>query len=133
MVLTFLMVAFLAAAPESDLPPGKIVTHVLCADDAAQSYALYLPSNYASDRSWPVIYAFDPAGRGQNPVERYRAAAEKYGYIVAGSNNSRNGSWAVSQAALTAMTRDVAARFRIDDRRTYVAGMSGGSRVALAV
>jgi hypothetical protein len=132
MILALLM-AFLAAAPESDLPGGQIVAHVVCAKDATQSYAVYLPSNYSPDRSWPVIYAFDPGGRGQNPVERYRAAAEKYGYIVAGSNNSRNGSWAVSQAAVAAMTGDVSTRFRIDEKREYVAGMSGGSRVALGI
>ena len=133
MMLTLLMAAFLAAAPEPDPPAGQIVAHVACAKDATQSYALYLPSNYTADRSWPVIYAFDPGGRGQNPVERYRAAAEKYGYIVAGSNNSRNGSWAVSQAAVAAMTGDVSTRFNIDEKREYVAGMSGGSRVALGI
>ena len=31
-------------------------------------------------------------GRGHVPVERYQAAAELYGYIVAGSNNSPNES-----------------------------------------
>lgn len=133
MILTLLLAAFLAAAPDSDLPAGQIIAHVPCAKDATQSYALYLPANYSTDRSWPVIFAFDPGGRGQNPVERYRAAAEKYGYIVAGSNNSRNGSWAVSQAAVGAMTGDVLARFKIDEKREYVAGMSGGSRVALGV
>ena len=79
MIPLVLMAAFLAAAPDSDLPRGEIIAHVACAKDATQSYALYLPSNYTSDRSWPVIYAFDPGGRGQNPVDRYRAAAEKYG------------------------------------------------------
>src|SRR5580704_3827412 len=106
MILNLLLVALLPAAPQPDLPPGQIIAHVPCAKDATQSYALYLPSNYTPDRAWPVIYAFDPGGRGQNPVTRYQDAAEKYGYIVAGSNNSRNGPWAVSQAALTAMTRD---------------------------
>lgn len=133
MILTLLMAALLAAAPDSDLPSGQIIAHVSCAKDATQSYALYFPSNYMTDRSWPVIYAFDPGGRGQNPVERYRAAAEKYGYIVAGSNNSRNGPWAVSQAAVGAMTGDVSTRFNIDEKREYVAGMSGGSRVALGI
>ena len=133
MIPILLIAAFLAAAPDSDLPPGQIIAHVACIKDATQSYALYLPSNYTADRSWPVIYAFDPGGRGQNPVERYRAAAEKYGYIVAGSSNSRNGPWAVSQAAVGEMNGDVAARFQVDEKREYVAGMSGGSRVALGV
>lgn len=104
-----------------------------CAPDATQSYALYLPSRYSPDRSWPVIFAFDPRARGRTPVERYQAAAEKYGYIVAGSNNSQNGSWAVSMAAAQAMMVDAGGRFNIDVKRVYTAGMSGGARVALGV
>ncbi len=122
------------AAAAADLPRGEIIPDVRCADNAGQGYALYVPSGYTAERGWPVIFAFDPGGRGLNPVERYRAAAEKFGYIVAGSNNSRNGvAWDVTRAAVGAMTRDVAARFKILQNREYVAGMSGGSRVALAV
>jgi hypothetical protein len=117
----------------ADVPAGQIVNEVRCANDSAESYALYLPSAYSPDRAWPVIFAFDPGARGRVPVERYRAAAEQYGYIVAGSNNSRNGSWEVSQRAARAMLGDVASRFRIDERRIYLAGMSGGSRVALGI
>jgi poly(3-hydroxybutyrate) depolymerase len=126
-----LLAALLAQATE--LPRGRIVPDVRCLGDPSQGYALYVPSTYSPDREWPVIFGFDPGGRGLNPVERYQAAAEKYGYIVAGSNNSRNGSWQVSIAAVTAMTRDVTARLSIAQNREYVAGMSGGSRVALGV
>ena len=38
-----------------------------------------------------MILAFDAGDVGGGGVERYQAAAEQYGYIVAGSNNSRNG------------------------------------------
>jgi poly(3-hydroxybutyrate) depolymerase len=106
---------------------------VKCAAEPGQSYAVYVPSGYSPDRLWPVILAFDPAARGRIPVERYQAAAEAYGYIVAGSNQSRNGSWATSEAAIRAVSRDVAERFTVNDRRVYTAGMSGGARVALAI
>jgi predicted esterase len=129
-MLPLLLLAALAA----DLPPlGKISDDVKCSADPTQSYALYLPSGYSPDRLWPVILAFDPGARGRIPVERYQEAAEMYGYIVAGSNQSRNGSWKTSEAAIKAISRDVAERFAVDDRRVYTAGMSGGSRVALAI
>jgi poly(3-hydroxybutyrate) depolymerase len=131
MVRLLLLSAWAAAAAE--FPPGQIVDAVKCAADASQSYALYLPSTYSPDRAWPVILAFDPAARGRIPVERYRAAAEQFGYIVAGSNNSRNGSWAASIAAAQAMSDDVGTRFAIDAKRGYTAGMSGGARVAMGV
>ena len=122
-----------ATASAQDLPRGQIVDDVASTADPAQHYSLYLPSNFTPDRSWPVILLFDAGGRGRRGVERYQAGAERYGYIVAGSNNSRNGPWKPSLDAARAMATDVAARFPIDSRRIYTAGMSGGARVAMMV
>ena len=55
------------------------------------------------------------------------------GYIVAGSNTSRNGPWSVSAAAVQAMSSDLGRRFSIDAERIYLTGMSGGARVAMQV
>jgi dienelactone hydrolase len=115
------------------LPLGQIIDEVQCAADAAQHYSLYVPSNFTPLRKWPVILAYDAGGRGRRGVERYKDAAEKYGYIVAGSNNSRNGPWEVSLQAAEAMTADVEKRFPIDPKRVYTAGMSGGARVAMTL
>ena len=106
---------------------------VVCADDPTQTYALYLPAAYSPERQWGVIFAFHPAARGPLMVAKFRAAAEQYGYIVAASNNSRNGPHAVSAAAAKAMTTDVGHRFSVDPRRVYLAGMSGGARVATGI
>lgn len=127
------MLAATAAAGAADLPTGKIIESVECALDSTQHYALYLPSNYTASKQWSVILAFDGGARGRVPVERYQQAAEKYGYIVAGSLNSRNGPWDVSMTAAKAMTADVKSRFSIDPKRIYTAGMSGGARVAMKV
>ena len=67
-----------------DVLRGQIIDDVVCADDLAQHYSLYLPSTFTPDRAWPVILAFDAGGRGRRGVERYQAGAERYGYIVAG-------------------------------------------------
>jgi len=127
------LIVFLAAMAALAQEKGRVVESVKCLADPSQSYALYIPSQYAPDRSWPVIFAFDPRARGKVPVEIYQAAAEKFGYIVAASNNSRNGSWAVSMEAAEAMINDVLNRYQVDQKRIYPAGMSGGARVALGV
>ena len=126
--------AFLLAAvlPASQLPVGQIVPTVTCEADPSQSYALYLPAAYSPARLWPLILAFDPGGRGSVPVERYQRAAERYGFIVAGSNNSKNGSQDLA-TIVRVLSTDVGARFRIDPKRIYTAGMSGGARVAFIV
>jgi len=127
MLSWFPVVLLLAQA----LPTGTIVDDLKCAADPTQSYALYLPSQYTPDRQWNLLIAFHPAARGRAMVEKYRAAAERYGYIVAASNNSRNGPWNVSVAAVKAMTVDLSQRFSINPQRVYATGMSGGARVAM--
>lgn len=130
-VLEVLRCAHVAAA--QDLPRGAIIDDVKCAADATQSYALYLPSNYSPTRRWSVLVGFHPGARGRAIVDTYRAAAEQYGYVVVASNNSRNGPWEVSAAAIKAIFPDVDARFAIDSQRIYLTGHSGGARVALQV
>src|SRR5437763_16954917 len=71
-------------------PLGAIVPHITCLADSKQSYALYLPSTFSATRKWPIIYVFDPFAHGPVATEIVRAAAERFGYIVVASNNSKN-------------------------------------------
>jgi hypothetical protein len=122
-----------SGARAQELPRGTIVDDVKCAAEPSESYALYLPAAYSPERTWNLLMAFHPGARGRLMVEKYRAAAEQYGYIVAASNTSRNGSWSVAGAAVRALSADVGRRFSIDAERLYLAGLSGGARVAMQV
>jgi predicted esterase len=123
------------APDEKTLPlqTGVILPRVTAMKQPEQSYALYLPSTYSQDKLWPAIYAFDPGARGSVPVQLMREAAERNGYILVGSNNSRNGSWKVEAEAAEAIIKDTHARLSVDDRRVYFAGFSGGARVAAQI
>jgi len=116
-----------------ELPRGQVIDDVKCLGNPAQSYALYVPSTYTPERGWNLLIGFHPGARGRVIVDKYRAAAERFGYIVAGSNNSRNGPWENSVAAIQAMWADLGQRFSVDRRRIYMTGHSGGSRVALQI
>src|SRR3954465_510325 len=120
-----------AQSTATNLPAGKVIDKVTCTKTPTQSYAVYLPSTYSPARAWPILYAFDPGARGPLPVERFREAAEKYGWIIVGSNNSKNGSIQQSNDAWVAMWDDTHERFAIDSQRVYAAGFSGGARVAI--
>ena len=111
-------------------PLGTIVPKVVTLAKPDQSYALYLPTAYSAKKRFPIVYAFDPGARGMMPVELMKDAAERYGYIVVGSNNSKNGSWKIEAEAAEAMLLDTQGRLAIDLRRIYFAGFSGGARVA---
>jgi predicted esterase len=141
LLLFFVPLVFLAApvaaqqAAATDenprvFPLGTIVPKVVTFARPDQSYSLFLPSQYSPKKQWPIVYAFDPGARGKMPVELMKDAAERYGYIVVGSNNSRNGSWKIEIDAAQAMLQDTQENFPIDPRRVYFAGFSGGARVA---
>ena len=119
---------------DSAFAKGKVIPAVECKKDVSQNYALYLPSYYSEDKKWPVIYAFDSHGKGLIPVELFKDEAEKYGYIVVGSNNSKNGTpWATTSEIYDILYSDTHQRLSIDNSRIYTAGFSGGSRVASGI
>lgn len=113
-----------------ELPVGEIIDSVRCQTDPSLSYAAYLPSNYDSNKRWPIIYLFEPMARGRLPIELYAEVADRRGYILICSNNSRNGSVAKSLDIFNALENDTENRFSIDPNRIYTSGFSGGARFA---
>src|SRR5436305_3147021 len=111
--------------------PGTVHASVPVIADPTNSYALYLPSAYSPAKRWPLLLVFDPFARGEVSVKLFHEAAEKYGFIVVGSNNSRN--FADPSAAIRVLWADIKERYAIDPRRIYTAGLSGGARVASTV
>jgi dienelactone hydrolase len=67
------------------------------------------------------------------PVEQFKDAAEKYGYILVGSNDSRNGPGVSLNKILQTIWTDTHERFAVDEKRVYTSGFSGGARAASAV
>jgi predicted esterase len=112
---------------------NQIADTVRCSNVRGQSYALYLPAEYDNKKNWPVILIFDPAARGKTGVNTFAETGRKYGFILACSNNSRNGPIGENFTAAAAMLQDIEDRFSIDQKRIYVAGFSGGSRFALSL
>ena len=110
---------------------GKIIPTVNCRKYYTVSYALYLPKNYTPALKFPVIIAFDPHGNGILPLEKYKDLADKYGYILMGSNDSKNGQdMNTSGFIIDALFSETSGRYSVDTTRVYVMGFSGGARIA---
>ncbi len=128
--------AILAAQPPAALtvPAGELVEGVACLSDPTQTYTLYLPSAYSSNRTWPALFVFDPRGRSVQAAERFRAAAERWGWLILSSNDTRSdGPWEPNLKAIQAMWPEVHERFAVNPDRIYAAGMSGGGNVAFVL
>src|SRR5215467_10261976 len=129
--LTVMICGVVLAARAQTPAPGAVHASVAVAADPSYSYALYLPSAYSSSKRWPLLLVFDPFARGEVSVKLFHEAAEKYGFIVIGSNNSRN--FQDPSNAIRLLGTDVKERYAVDPRRIYVAGLSGGARVASSI
>ncbi len=117
-------------AAGQDLEPGRIHERIASQADPDQSFALYMPAGPAGETGRPVLFLFDPGGRGALAVSRFREAADKYGWIVVASNDSRNGPWEPIVRAARTMWTDARRRLPVDGRRVYAGGFSGGARAA---
>jgi pimeloyl-ACP methyl ester carboxylesterase len=129
--ICFLLGTAMAQSSTDTFPKGEVINRVVTRADASQSYALYLPKSYDPAKPSPVVFIFEPLARGSLPVSIMHDAAEKYGYILIASNNSRNGPFAPEMKAAEAMWDDAHQRFSLDQKRTYFAGFSGGARLAV--
>src|SRR3954464_3138449 len=74
----------ITTAVKDSFETGKLINNVICKTDASQSYALYIPSLL---KVLSVIYFFDPHADGSLPLKNYKSLADKYGFILIGSNN----------------------------------------------
>ncbi len=105
----------------------QIIEQVPCKTDASQSYALYIPSNKPNG----AVYFFDPHAAGALPLEKYKALADAYNFMLIGSNNSKNGNdFQTSENIWRNLFNDTKNRISFNTTRIYVCGFSGGAKVA---
>lgn len=118
----------------SPILPGTVAERIICKKFPGYTYAIYLPSYYLKSDSLPVILAFDPGSSGVIPVRNYKDLAEKYGFILIGSNDSRNGQTiAQTEQIIFALMEEIHTQYAIQPERIYCTGFSGGARVSAII
>lgn len=128
------------------LPSGpQVLTFHSEADDTEQPYALYLPKDFDENKSYPFVMMLHGAGsnhrlalkrvfgktnkEGETDVEasRYFEPWDDVEYIVAAPYaRGTAGYRGISEMDVYAVLEDVKNRFKIDENRTYLTGLSMG-------
>ncbi len=123
-------VTAITATVKDSFPQGKIIDSIICKTDPSQSYALYVPAQKKKE-ALPLVYCFDPHGDGALPLRKYKALADQYGYILIGSNNSKNGNdWPTTAQVWNSLFSDTQKRLTFNSNRIYTCGFSGGAKAA---
>ncbi len=113
---------------------GEVIPKIYCSRDTTLSYALYIPHQVRHKQPLPILFCFDPHGDGYFAVQKMVHAADSMGYVVCGSNNSKNGQQPADGIRFfSEYLNDLQKRVRIDPKRVYCCGFSGGARVASAI
>jgi predicted esterase len=114
------------------LPGGQLTERAISASDTSQTYALYLPPRYSTDRRWPVLFVLDPRGRALLALKLFQDAAARLGWVIMSSYNTlSDGPPEPNVNAMDAMLRSAQESLSVDRSRLYLAGFSGTGRAVL--
>jgi hypothetical protein len=131
-----ILIAFLVffqpffAQQKDHIYQSKILDSVSVAGVKDETFAVYFPEKNNIDVASAVVFVFDPVARGKVGISPFILSAELYNYILISSNNSKNGSLQENKDIALRLVDHVIAHYKIDTKQMYVAGFSGGSRLA---
>jgi poly(hydroxyalkanoate) depolymerase family esterase len=128
--------------------PGEFVEKSFWGDAGTRTYKLYIPKTYAR-RRMPLIVMLH--GCTQNPNDfaagtQMNILADAWGFLVvypaqsARANPGRCWNWfrphnqerdRGEPSLIAGITREVAAAYRVDQRRIFIAGMSAGAAMSV--
>jgi hypothetical protein len=116
------------------LNAGILYPKVLINNDELNTFAIYLPKIYNNTAAWPVVFFFDAGGNGSIAIQKYKSIADSLGYIMIGSNVSKNGQTAEESLSIWQLLKNSCLNsLSIDKNRIILAGFSGGARVCCTI
>lgn len=122
------------AKPATGLPhpQGEVVGPI--AANGESNYFLYIPKTLKDGRKAPLMFRTDATGGNKGALQKYAAAAELNGWIIAISVESKNGTEADRAQRNFNHSKDCVehlySTLPIDKERTYYTGGSGGGASA---
>lgn len=82
----FVLLYPLSAAGQA--APGRLEERVRSATDTSQTFALYYPPGYSTERLWPVLFVLDPRGRALLALKLFQDRAARLGWVILSSYNT---------------------------------------------
>ena len=110
----------------AQVPDGLLENY----DSSQQTYQRFVPDNYRDDKTWPVVLYISAGKRGSG-WNVWKSVCQRNGVLFVGPHNAGNDCPGPRRARIVLDALDDLRRaYRTDPDRTYLAGFSGGGRVA---
>ncbi len=135
LIIIFVLFVFhTSPAQEITLKKGTVMDSLAVSDSIPETFAIYLPTSFNPESPMPIIFIFDPKGRGSRVAQLFRSAAEEQGYILVASNNiQENESLLNNVRTGTRLIERISQLFPVGKSRIYTAGLGHGARVAVVI
>ncbi|MDX1761529.1 MAG: hypothetical protein R3218_05190, partial [Christiangramia sp.] len=99
-----------------------------------KTYSLYVPRDYSTEKKLPLVFVFDPLGRGAGTANLFRSAAENQSYLIASANiNLKTQPIDSMIKTATAMVNGVLETFPVNAELVYSSGMGEGAQLSSAL
>ncbi|MEM8998622.1 MAG: hypothetical protein AAGB24_00025 [Bacteroidota bacterium] len=130
-LVVFWVFNFLCA--QDPIKKGRILDSLPILGSADESYSVYLPQSFDKNEHSPIIFVFEPRARAKMGILPFTEAADNYGIIIVSSNDSKNGPFEQNFKTAENLFATIFQKYKIDRDNIFLAGFSGGSRLATAI
>ncbi|SFB76305.1 hypothetical protein SAMN04487891_102172 [Flagellimonas taeanensis] len=122
--------SFVLSQEQMVLRKGEIIEAIPVQDSVQNTFSLYLPTNFSTDKKWPLLMIFEMEGKERQAMSMFVQAAEKQGYVLAAPKMRDTVSLTNSMIAVSKSLERTMGMLPIDNDRIYAGGAASGGRFA---
>ncbi len=97
-------------------------------DSVPETFSLYLPTTFHTDKKWPLLMVFDLDGREKQALSMFLQAAEKEGYILAAPSVSDTVSLSSNMVSTGKTIERIVNLLPVHPGLIYTAGANSAAR-----
>lgn len=112
------------------LKKGKILEGLTVQDSIPNTFSLYLPTDFTTEKKWPLLLIFDLEGKEKQALSMFVQAAEQEGYVLVAPKVLDSVSLSNSMVKTGKVLNKVVSILPINKGRVYTAGASSSARFA---
>ncbi len=134
LLLLFVMGTLQMYTQELRLKKGVVMDAIKVSDSLSESFSLFIPSNFDTNKKWPILFVFNFNGKEKQVMRLLAKTAENRGYILAASNNLKD-SLSVSENVQTFSKayNTIISMLPINNNQIFAVGFNRSARLALTM